>query len=475
MLWLALMVSPTGDLATAPDPQQVTGGTEAVECIWPDTVAVTGGGGLCTGSLVHPRVVVYAAHCGAGDKTIRFSQSSSSGRSVATQMCMTNPEYLGVSNQGQDWAFCVLDEEVTEIPVTPPLYGCAVDMIAADQPVVIAGFGDSSGTGGAGTKRWAETTIVSTFGNTVNIGGGGTSTCQGDSGGSAFVRLEDDSWRAISMVSTGIDCGSAGVHALMHPAVPWIEANSGYDITPCHDQDGTWHPTGACTGFFAGDIEGVGTWSDWCEGTAASGPATECGAAFDAVDDMTPPQVSITGPMHAQVFEPGTAVDIAIDASDPAPEWGVRTVWVSIAGMEQDQRDFSEPYGFDGVPFPEGVFTIVAFAEDWDGKVSESEPITIGVGMDVPPDAPGPSDDGGSDDGAVDETGGSGGNENEDGDAGDGTVGNDAGSDDGVATGSGADGGDGDAQGCACSMRHAAPGGWAWTVLALAAIRRRRR
>src|SRR5262245_8285330 len=82
------------------DPQTVTGGADAEECAWIDTVAVTGGGGLCTGALVHPRVVTYAAHCGDGEKVIRFGQADSGdglGQTAATSFCRINPEYVGVS------------------------------------------------------------------------------------------------------------------------------------------------------------------------------------------------------------------------------------------------------------------------------------------------------------------------------------------------------------------------------------------
>src|SRR5690349_3428359 len=87
------------DLGTTPTYPQVIGGQEVVECAWIDTVAVTGGGGLCTGSLVHPRVVVYAAHCGDGDKQIRIGNTSSGGGGFtrATERCVTNPEYLGTN------------------------------------------------------------------------------------------------------------------------------------------------------------------------------------------------------------------------------------------------------------------------------------------------------------------------------------------------------------------------------------------
>jgi hypothetical protein len=447
-------------LSTEPVYPQVTGGMEVEECGWPDTVAVTGGGGLCTGSLVHPRLVVTAAHCEGGDKTIRLSESSSSGRSVGAQ-CTTYPDYLGTNDQAHDWAFCVLEEPVVEIPFTPPLYGCELDMIEEGLPVAIAGFGDGGPDGGPGTKRWGMTEIVTTLGSTANIGTDGTSTCQGDSGGSAFVAMPDGSWRALSMTSTGlIGCqGTAGVHALMHPAIPWIEETAQIDITPCHDVDGTWNPTANCDGFFAGGATGQGTWSDWCTGTPRSGPSSSCGATFDSEADDDPPVVTITAPDDGQELDPGSLVSIEIDAQDDG--WGVNEVWVSIDGAEQPLRDGYPPYVFANVAFPDGVYEIVAYAEDWAGHVGMSEPVRIGIGEPVPDEPPTEDSTGAGESsggGVVDDTTGIGGSTGD-------------GSDESTGPAMSDDGGGGG--GCAC--RSTGGGGGGSVVLVLLALIGRRR
>ena len=449
----ALVILGGTSLGAAPRPAKVAGGDDVVECAWPDTVAVTGSGGLCTGTLVHPRVVVYAAHCGGGSKQIRFGErSSASAYTRNVERCMTYPDYLGTNDQAHDWAFCILQEPITELPVTPPLFGCELDVLQAGLQVVIAGFGNDSATGGSGTKRWAQTEVVSTFGNTINIGGGGTSTCQGDSGGSAFVQMDDGSWRALSIVSTGIACGAAGVHSLMHGAIEWIESEAQIDITPCHDLDGTWNPTPMCDAFFAGGSMGHGTWPDWCTGTPRSAPASTCGAPFDAVDDLDPPVVSIVTPEHGAEFDSGKAIAIEIDAVDDG--WGVKKVWLRIGGEDQPVFDEYPPYRFESVSFPDGLWTIEGVAEDWAGHVSVSAPVTIGVGVEVPDD---PSTTGGETQG--------------------GETAEATGAHDDGTGGSGAPRGGGEPDGCACRAepRTGSVSGFAWLLLLAACGRRRSR
>jgi MYXO-CTERM domain-containing protein len=452
-------------LTVEPMEQQVFGGAEATPCQWPTTVSVSGGGGLCSGALVHPSLVTMAAHCGEGSKTIRFGEDDGIGFSRQGQ-CVVNPEYLGTSNQAQDWAFCVLDEPVTDLPITPPAYGCETEAIQAGQTVYVVGYG-LTGNGPSGTKRWGQTEIVSTLGNTVNIGGQGTgiTTCSGDSGGTAYLPMADGSFRAISMVSTGLTgCDeTTGVHALMHPAIPWIEETSQIDITPCHDADGTWHPNPNCTGFFAGGPTPSGSWDDdpWCSGTPASGPASTCGDSFEANPDADPPSVTVASPTHGEEFASGTSVTIDIDAIDDG--YGVDQVWIEIDGMEQAVHETYPPYSFPNVPFPDGVYTIVAHAVDWAGNEGVSEPITIGINAMVPDDSGG--SDAGTDSGGSDS---------------DGSGGTDGGTDSSDPSGGGPNPPDpdqegGEDNGCGCTSQQDPSALWAQLLLLLPLLLRRRR
>jgi hypothetical protein len=441
------------DFTTAPRPQHVTGGSEVDGCAWPISVAVTGGGSLCSGTLVHPEVVVYAAHCGDQNKQIRFGESSTaSAYTRNVSRCLVNPEYLGTTNQSVDWAFCVLQEPITEIPVTPPLFGCETDVLEEGVEVAIVGFGDGGVDGASGTKRWGLTEINTVYGNTAAIGGDGTSTCSGDSGSSSYVKLTDGTWHSFSITSTGNgSCdGASGVHSLIEGAVPWIEAESEIDITPCHDLDGTWNPTPNCGGFFAGGETPHGTWPDWCEGTPIGDASSTCGAAYVGGADEDGPEVTITSPTASEMVDSGTPVTIVLDAADPGA--GVKHAWIEIDGAMQPVFETYPPYDFEDVPFPDGIYEIVGFAEDWEGNVTASEPVTFGVGMEVP-DASG--GDGSGSDGSTDGVGDGG------------TSGG------GTSAGGGGEGGSGSGGGCRLSGS-APAGSVALLLLGLLYDRRRR-
>jgi hypothetical protein len=259
--------------------------------------------------LVHPSIVTTAAHCGTNHKAAIFGESQSSpARSVPIAWCKT---YTGprVAGQLSDWAYCKLKTPVTDLPIVPILMGCETEILRPGQKVVVAGFG-ANGTGpndGFGTKRWVETTINEVdMGRGIQVGGNGKAPCFGDSGGPAFVQLGDGSWRVFGIDSAGLssDCRDGDHMALLHAAVPWIEKNSGVDITPCHDADGTWHPSSRCKSFSLAPTSTGRTWKNGCAESGMSGPEETCGKAF--VDTGSDPDA-------------GAVDDPWTDGGDPGP------------------------------------------------------------------------------------------------------------------------------------------------------------
>jgi hypothetical protein len=358
----AAVLSVTATTACGSDPasaeplasidQPIFGGQNATTCQLPTTVLLNG----CSGTLVHPSIVTTAAHCGTNHRTAFFGESQSNpARSVPIEYCRT---YTGSRVPGHlsDWAFCKLKTPVTDVPIVPILMGCETDILKPGKRVIVAGFGANTAppNDGFGTKRWVETTInQEDTGRGIQVGGMGKAPCFGDSGGPAFVQLDDGSWRVFGIDSSGLssDCNQGDLMALIHPAVPWIEKTSGVDITPCHDADGTWHPSRACKSFSLAPLSGGRTWKNGCAESGMSGPAETCGKAF-----VDPGDLSDGGDPTWDAGDPGTQTGGSGAGSggtlDPGDNGGTSSDHRATPdGLGCAARVSSRPATLRGLPF----------------------------------------------------------------------------------------------------------------------------
>lgn len=224
----------------------IYGGAVVEPCGWPSAVSLDVG--TCTGTLVHPGIVVTAAHCldGAPLTTVEFGDDfRDPERQVSIVACTAHPKYPEL---GFDIAVCELATPVTDVPIVPMLYGCEVDAITLGQAVTIVGYGVANDELGDGPKRAVTTDVRDfEFGDVV-VGGDCRDSCFGDSGGPVFIQLDDGTWRAFGVTSEGLgfQCGGGGVYTQMHEHRAWLEATAGVDLTPCHADDGTWSPGAEC-------------------------------------------------------------------------------------------------------------------------------------------------------------------------------------------------------------------------------------
>jgi hypothetical protein len=400
---------------------EISSGIPASTCQWPTTLLING----CTATLVHPRVVTTAAHCPA-PSSVRFGEASNKiVANVSVDFCVQRPEWSSADSNGVngwDAKVCVLDSAVTTVPIAPVAMGCEIREIGKDsQGVYIAGFGNNSDSGGFGTKRYTDTIIrqdLFTYGdgtNAVFVGTTDKDSCSGDSGGPAYVQLEDGVFRTFGITSGGPEgCGVGGGTYVFTPFhVPWAEEATGVDFTPCTDADGTWNPGPDC-GSFSMDPMAFGTWGDGCD-HQRSGYLDSCGPAYGQPHPT--PTVTITSPMDQAVFDAidgKASIDIAYDV---AHEWPIREVRFvindDVAGYDPVQGagfyQWPPAPTLEGLSgnFPEGTYDIRIEAEDWGGVVGYAQ-VNVAVGDEAPNPPPEPGDSGGESGGDAGDTGGSG-------------------------------------------------------------------
>jgi hypothetical protein len=222
----------------------------------------------CSGVLVAPDVLVYAAHCGVSASVASFGDvldvqldpvtktatvlARPGTISVALSSCESYPGWS--YGAGNDLAFCILAQPViaaTSIP--PPLRGCQASSLAVDTECTLVGYGRSSSADAVGTKRTVRVPLAATDPE-LTVGDDLRGTCAGDSGGPAFIALgalpDQPDWHLAGVLSSGIAGEGCGVsyYTKLSPFVSWIESSSGRSLTPCLDTDGIRSASGSCSG-----------------------------------------------------------------------------------------------------------------------------------------------------------------------------------------------------------------------------------
>lgn len=247
-------------------PEPIIGGERVGEFEWTNVVAVlsvdpevVNTGHLCSGTLIAPQIVLTAGHCIAPDtdpaKIAVYFGDTIYGHQIAS--VRRYEVYPGAcvkdcQPDAYDFAFVEINEKVGGVDIIPLL----TDQdewnatMAPGLPVTFVGFGairdDSEGTpplekSELGHKEAVVSAIAgfSESGREFIAGEKGKDTCSGDSGGPAFVQLEDGSWRQVGVTSRGVrPCGSGrGYYGVPFFVLTWLRDEAGVPGMPedCDD------------------------------------------------------------------------------------------------------------------------------------------------------------------------------------------------------------------------------------------------
>ncbi len=157
-------------------------------------------GSLCTAEVIAPTVLLTAAHCvlpsevGEGavfQAYLGTDVGSSSGSWVAVKETHYDPAFdINQLESGHDVGIAILKDPVTIKPL--PYNTGALTSAQVGSAIRLVGYGIDNGSAqtGAGVRREVTTTLNSVSSLLLEIGDTSKETCNGDSGGPAFMNID---------------------------------------------------------------------------------------------------------------------------------------------------------------------------------------------------------------------------------------------------------------------------------------------
>lgn len=189
---------------------------------WPTIFKTVQGSANCTGTVIGPKVLQLAAHCVGNGKTAVFGSEGIK----YTGKCTHHEDYK--KDATADYALCLLDKELAL-----PWYETITDKeVAMGDDILLTGMGCTQP--GGGPSDWklriglAKVVELPLDDNDI-VTEGGPALCFGDSGSSAFMKV-DDHYKVVGINSRG-DIQTASYLSSVYTAkakkfyADWAKAN----------------------------------------------------------------------------------------------------------------------------------------------------------------------------------------------------------------------------------------------------------
>ncbi len=265
------------------------------------------GGSLCTGEVISPHVVLTAAHCAGGeDPTVTSSYhvylgddfgAATTADLLPVAAAHFNPAFdPGDLTAGNDVGVFIMRDALPPSVTPLPYNHASMDAGFDGRGVRFVGYGLDNATTqtGGGIKRSTTTTLTDHTALLLHFSDGTHETCNGDSGGPAFMNIGGQEV-IVGLTSYGdVACAAGGYDTRVDALAAWIDnwvaqADPGFtSSTPPTPSGGTQSPpTSSATPMPPSSTGAGGVGASCVSCNNGDGPEVHGGCAFAVEDHAT--------------------------------------------------------------------------------------------------------------------------------------------------------------------------------------------